>query len=84
MQYDDAAFDELMKTLTDSFNVLADEVQLLSDRNLVLQHKLGFAREQVRIHFYLFPSHFLHLYDEQHSSRSGAANAAETDTNHVS
>ncbi|KAI9743089.1 MAG: hypothetical protein M1818_003384 [Claussenomyces sp. TS43310] len=46
MQHDDLDFDQLMKTLTDSFNVLADEVQLLSDKKTILEHKLSFAREQ--------------------------------------
>ena len=40
-------FDQLMKTLTENFNVLADEVQLLSDRKTVLEHKLRFAHEQI-------------------------------------
>ena len=47
MQSDDSNFDDLMKTLIDNFNVLADEVQLLSDRKTILEHKLRFAHEQV-------------------------------------
>jgi hypothetical protein len=43
----DTDFDQLMRTLTENFNVLADEVQLLSDRKTVLEHKLRFAHEQV-------------------------------------
>jgi hypothetical protein len=39
--------DELIKVLTDNFNILADEVQLLSDRKTILEHKLRFAHEQV-------------------------------------
>lgn len=35
-------------TLVDSFNALADEVQSLTDRNTILEHKLRFAHEQVR------------------------------------
>lgn len=46
-QYDDANVDDLMKTLTDNFHILADEVQLLSDRKTILEHKLRFAHEQV-------------------------------------
>lgn len=49
MQTDETEFDDLMKTLTDNFNVLADEVQLLSDRKTILEHKLRFAHEQVRM-----------------------------------
>ena len=48
MLYDEANLDELMKALTDNFNILADEVQLLSDRKTILEHKLRFAHEQVR------------------------------------
>lgn len=53
----DTDFDQLMKTLTENFNVLADEVQLLSDRKTVLEHKLRFAHEQVCTtqHFLIFP-----------------------------
>jgi hypothetical protein len=48
MQAEDADLDDLLKTLTDNFNLLADEVQLLSDRKTILEHKLRFAHEQVR------------------------------------
>lgn len=37
----------LTKTLVDNFNILADDVQLLSDRKTILEHKLRFAHEQV-------------------------------------
>lgn len=47
MQYEESNLDELMKALTDNFNILADEVQLLSDRKTILEHKLRFAHEQV-------------------------------------
>jgi len=40
-------FEDLTKTLTEAFNVLADEVQLLSDRKTILEHKLRYAHEQV-------------------------------------
>lgn len=43
----DTDFDQLTRSLTENFNVLADEVQLLSDRKTVLEHKLRFAHEQV-------------------------------------
>lgn len=36
----------LTQTLVDSFNALADEVQSLTDRKTVLEHKLRFAHEQ--------------------------------------
>lgn len=35
------------QTLAGSFNALADEVQLLIDRNTILEHKLRYAHEQV-------------------------------------
>jgi hypothetical protein len=41
-------FQHLTQTLVDSFNALADEVQALTDRKTVLEHKLRFAHEQVR------------------------------------
>jgi hypothetical protein len=44
----DLDYDELTQTLADNFNILADEVQLLSDRKTILEHKLRFAHEQVR------------------------------------
>ena len=43
-----ASYDTLTSTLADSFNALADEVQTLLDRKIVLEHKLRFAHEQVR------------------------------------
>jgi hypothetical protein len=45
----DVDYEELVRTLSDNFNILADQFQILSDRNLTLSHKLAFAREQVRI-----------------------------------
>ncbi|KAI2638138.1 hypothetical protein GGS21DRAFT_456896 [Xylaria nigripes] len=36
----------LTQTLVESFNTLADEVQLLSDRQTILEHKLRYAQEQ--------------------------------------
>jgi len=45
--------DELTRTLTESFKILADEVQLLNDRNLILEHKLRFARDSVSRSFFL-------------------------------
>ncbi|KAN0122370.1 hypothetical protein V8E51_000696 [Hyaloscypha variabilis] len=46
MPYGDFDHEELTRILTESFTVLANEVQLLSDRNSILQHKLIFAHEQ--------------------------------------
>src|ERR1700736_2458478 len=48
MQDNEIGLDDLVKSLADNFNVLADEVQLLSDRKTILEHKLRFAHEQVR------------------------------------
>lgn len=45
----DTDYDHLLLTLTENFNLLADEVQLLSDRKTVLEHKLRFAHEQYHV-----------------------------------
>ena len=45
----------LTQTLVDSFNALADEVQSLTDRKTVLEHKLRYAHEQVS-----HPQYFVH------------------------
>lgn len=79
MPFNDFDYEELTKTLTDNFNVLADEVQLLSDRKTILEHKLRFAHEQVRQDITSFllqtpPSYMMKIL----SSRSGAAQAAAT------
>lgn len=37
---------DLTQTLVESFNALADEVQNLNDRQVVLEHKLRYAHEQ--------------------------------------
>lgn len=70
----DTDFDQLMKTLTENFNVLADEVQLLSDRKTVLEHKLRFAHEQVCTthRFFVFPPQPRYVM-RHFSSRSGVA-----------
>lgn len=47
MQGEERDLDDLIKTLTENFNLLADEVQLLSDRKTVLEDKLRFTHEQV-------------------------------------
>jgi hypothetical protein len=41
-----------IQTLVESFNALADEVQALTDRKTILEHKLRFAHEQVSPFFY--------------------------------
>jgi hypothetical protein len=46
------AYLHLAHTLADAFNALADEVQTLTDRKTVLEHKLRFAHEQVRINVF--------------------------------
>lgn len=48
-------YTHLTHTLVESFNALADEVQSLTDRKTVLEHKLRFAHEQVRL-FHLVSS----------------------------
>jgi len=69
----------LTQTLAESFSALADEVQSLIDRKTILEHKLRYAREQVRtdtiLHF--FPQCAQRTLpfqnDDYLSSRSGAA-----------
>lgn len=41
------AYLHLAHSLADAFTALADEVQVLTDRKTVLEHKLRFAHEQV-------------------------------------
>lgn len=38
---------KLVRQLVESFNALADEVQNLTDRKTILEHKLRYAHEQV-------------------------------------
>jgi hypothetical protein len=38
---------QLVQTLIESFNALADEVQNLVDRKIILEHKLRWSHEQV-------------------------------------
>lgn len=68
---------DLSHTLADAFNALADEVQILTDRKTVLEHKLRFAHEQVCTpichHHPSPPSDRVLLHDEYLSSRSRAA-----------
>ncbi|KAL7798071.1 hypothetical protein V8C37DRAFT_368569 [Trichoderma ceciliae] len=40
------AYFHLTQTVADAFNALADEVQVLTDRKTILEHKLRFAHEQ--------------------------------------
>ncbi|TVY30388.1 hypothetical protein LHYA1_G000468 [Lachnellula hyalina] len=42
-------YEELAKTLVENFNLLADEVQLLSDRKIILEHKLNYAHSQYQL-----------------------------------
>jgi hypothetical protein len=44
----------LTQTLIESFNALADEVQALTDRKTILEHKLRYAHEQVSFFDTLF------------------------------
>lgn len=46
---------ELVQRLVDSFTALADEVQNLTDRKTILEHKLRYAHEQVCVFMSLFP-----------------------------
>lgn len=75
------SYPHLTKTLVESFNALADEVQSLIDRKTILEHKLRYAHEQVcsflaytsRFLSLLFPSRYiLAFHDELLSSRPQA------------
>ncbi|PQE20953.1 translocation complex component protein [Rutstroemia sp. NJR-2017a BBW] len=49
MTYQDLNYEDLTNTLIENFNHLADEVQLLSDRKTILEHKLIFCHNQYQI-----------------------------------
>jgi hypothetical protein len=42
------SYQHLTQTLAESFSALADEVQSLTDRKTILEHKLRYAHEQVK------------------------------------
>lgn len=79
MPFNDFECEELIKTLTENFSVLADEVQLLSDRKTILEHKLRYAHESVRVLLYFLSDSLTSIshYDEKLSSRSGAASCSD-------
>lgn len=74
---------QLIQTLIESFSALAGEVQGLVDRKTILEHKLRFAHEQVRLLFLFFPLHspflpgrgLLHMMNN--SSRSAICRKAK-------
>jgi hypothetical protein len=47
MPDNDLDYEELTKELAKNFNTLADAVQILSDRNTILQYKLQYAHTEV-------------------------------------
>ncbi|KAH6671437.1 hypothetical protein B0J14DRAFT_596053 [Halenospora varia] len=49
MPFNDFDYEELTKDLITNFNILADEVQLLSDRNTILQYKLQYAHSEYQL-----------------------------------
>ncbi|KAF4637031.1 hypothetical protein G7Y89_g1053 [Cudoniella acicularis] len=49
MPFNDLDYEELTKELITNFNILADEVQLLSDRNTILQYKLQYAHSEYQL-----------------------------------
>lgn len=71
----DLDYEELTKDLIANFNTLADEVQLLSDRNTILQHKLSYAHSEVskRCSFLFLPTPATPFMMRKLSSRSRAA-----------
>ena len=76
----DTDFDQLTRSLTENFNVLADEVQLLSDRKTVLEHKLRFAHEQVSSYVFFIS---LPLMMRYLSSRSGSPKKGNDSQNYI-
>ncbi|KUJ22730.1 uncharacterized protein LY89DRAFT_575450 [Mollisia scopiformis] len=46
MPLTDVDNEELIRTLTDNFNILADQFQVLSDRNLILTSKLSYGQQE--------------------------------------
>ena len=65
MPFNDLDYEELTRTLTENFNILADEVELLSDRKTILQHRLQYALESVSS-IYFYSSTFINFpYDEK-------------------
>lgn len=64
MPFTDLDYDELTKTLIENFNILADEVQFLSDRKTILEHKLNYAHSQVSSEAFLSAAPLL-PYDEK-------------------
>lgn len=78
----DAEHGDLIRSLIQNFNVLADEVQLLSNRKQILEHKLRFAHEQVCTNILPLPGASSAMMNNI-SSRSGVAKAATTDKHHA-
>lgn len=66
---------QLIQTLIESFNALADEVQNLVDRKTILEHKLRYAHESVGD--CCFPSFFFAYVMILHSSRSASRQNGE-------
>jgi len=50
------SYQDPVQTLIESFSALADEVQNLIDRKTILEHKLRFSHEQVRVLSVFFES----------------------------
>lgn len=58
---------QLVRQLVESFNALADEVQNLTDRKTILEHKLRYAHEQVcRLPF----ASFYHIHAGRHAHQA--------------
>jgi len=65
MPYSDLDYEELTRILADNFNILANEVQLLSDRKTILEHKLRFAHEQVSTRSAFSLNNFLLVFHDE-------------------
>lgn len=63
---------QLVQTLIESFNALADEVQNLVDRKTILEHKLRYAHESVRDYSSFFFMSCFACVMIFHSSRSAS------------
>lgn len=74
--------EELVQTLSENFSILADEVQALSDRKTILEHKLRFAHEQVSTSSPLLPLP-THQRMRNLSSRSGVVKMQRRPTNNM-
>jgi hypothetical protein len=65
MPDNDLDYEELTRELAKNFNTLADAVQILSDRNTILQYKLQYAHTEVSFPSISFTCLILLYHDEK-------------------